>query len=129
MEARMLEALGGRKFFLTLVVIAIGMATHILSPSGLNEAAVALLVGALGVFGASNAAVSMKALGAAQESEAAADITHQVVAVDLSPIESKITALEASIEASNQGLATIAQSVGITNNLLRIAMSNKNDIE
>jgi hypothetical protein len=116
----MLEALGGRKFLLTLIVIAVGMAAHVLSPTGLNESAVALLVGALGVFGASNAAISYKALGA--QAAASEEPSQPVASIPIELLET-ISDLHANVQSQAQTLAAIGQSVDLTNKILQTAMS------
>jgi hypothetical protein len=54
------EKLGGRKFVLALVVIVVGTLVQMFGKNGLSTEFVGLLVGITGIFGAANAAVSMK---------------------------------------------------------------------
>lgn len=61
------EAVGGRKFLLSLLVMGVGTFVQIKSPNGVNESYVALLVGILATFGAANAYVSAKTASGAEQ--------------------------------------------------------------
>jgi apolipoprotein N-acyltransferase len=100
----MLEALGGRKFLLTLIVIAVGTAVQILSPHGVTEAFTALLIGVTATFGASNAFLSAKFAGVQSEQVASPPT------VDVAAIQHEI---ENSLELakSAMGAATEAHSL------------------
>lgn len=57
-----LEALGGRKFLLTLAILALATVIELKTERGISEQFVALLVGVLGVFSAANATITAKAM-------------------------------------------------------------------
>lgn len=63
---KILEALGGRKFLLTLVVLALAAVIELKTERGISEQFVALLIGVLGVFSAANATISSIAMGKQQ---------------------------------------------------------------
>lgn len=111
----MFEKMGGRKFVLSLIVIAVGTAVQILSPHGVTESFTALLIGVAGVFGASNAFVSAKSVGAVSE---ATDVASEpALPAGPSPEqEEQIKALEAQLAQQSQ---VIAQLQSIAKQLLK----------
>ncbi len=105
----MLDKLGGRKFLLTLLIIAVGTAVQVLSPKGVTTEFTALLIGVATAFGASNAWVSSKAMDAASEggSEEAQPV------VDLSPITAELDQVKANLASLSESAQTHAQSLMI----------------
>lgn len=121
----MLGAIGGRKFLLTLIVIAVGTAVQILSPTGVNEAFVALLVGVSAAYGASNAVITSKALAneAKPDSTSAATIDVSPVVYEVEQLKSQIAVLQEGTEAQMQALANIQQGAALTQQLLKAALT------
>lgn len=81
-----MEKFGGRKFVLTLILIISGVLVDIFSSKGISQELVALFVGIMTVYGASNAAISMKALkvessGSQAETAAPVDNSAQVAEI------------------------------------------------
>lgn len=124
----MFESIGGRKFFGFLLVLGLATAVQILSPSGVNEAYAALLVGALATFATANAYVSAKmeaktpepisiSFSAEPGTPSAPDLTasNELSGSDLTP------QLKADVEQLQETVMTLAASVQATNNLLRVA--------
>ncbi len=107
-----LEKLGGRKFVLAILAVAVGTAVQILSPHGVNESFVALLVGITAAFGASNAFVSSKAINA-EANEASGP--------DLSPIEAKIAEIEAQVAGANERTEQVALGLQQMGNSVELA--------
>lgn len=82
-----MEHLGGRKFVLTLILIAAGVLVDTFSSKGISQELVALFVGIMTVYGASNAAISMKALkvegsGSQAEPQAVVDYSAPIAEVN-----------------------------------------------
>lgn len=96
----MFEKLGGRKFVLSLLVIAVGTAVQILSPNGVTSEFVALLVGVAGVFGAANAVVTNKAIS---EGPTSTDLT--------SDLNNRVAGLEQAAATTTQVLEATAKRV------------------
>lgn len=116
-----LEKIGGRKFVLAILAVAVGTAVQIFSPHGVNESFVALLVGITAAFGASNAFVSSKAINAS-----ANEPTSLPEVVDLSPISERLDQIEAlaaqadeKAETVAQGLAKVGEATENTSKLLK----------
>lgn len=131
----MIEKIGGRKFVLTMIVIAVGTAVQILSPHGVTDAFVALLVGVSAAFGATNAIVSRKAIDLemkqieGSETVAAEPVTAQV---DFTPVNGQLAALNSQIATLQevsaiqaQALTGLQQGTVITQNLVKAILSNK----
>ncbi len=116
----MLEQLGGRKFLLSLIVIASGIATAILSPKGLTTELTALLLGVLGVFSGANAVVTSKMAGSEGSEAAPAPIV-----VDLSPIESRLSQVEAQAQAAQGDLQAVARLAENSAKLAQAALGLK----
>ena len=125
----MIEAMGGRKFLLAMICIAVGTAVQILAPAGVNESFVALLVGISGAFGVTNAFVSAKAIGA-EATAPSAPVAPAAEPVDLSPLQADLNAarndignLESAIRVQSEALGNLQQGSVLTNNLLKAALT------
>jgi hypothetical protein len=53
-----LDTLGGRKFVLTIIVIAVGTCVQLFAPGGCNPSFASLLIGVVGAFSAANSFVT-----------------------------------------------------------------------
>ena len=58
MDRTWLDKLGGRKFVLTIVVIAVGTTVQLLAPGGCNPSYASLLIGICAAFNAANSVVT-----------------------------------------------------------------------
>lgn len=59
---RLIEAIGGRKAFMSLLTVLLGTIVEFVKPGGLSESYVMLLVGIVGIFSGANALVSWKGM-------------------------------------------------------------------
>jgi len=127
-----LEALGGRKFLLTLLTLAVGTAVQILSPHGVTTEFAALLVGLTTAFGAANALITS---ATSQPVAAAGETTPQPV--DLGPLEGKVSSLyeavsiqsrqleqtEGNVAALNGALAKVAETADLAAKAAKAALT------
>lgn len=119
---KIFEAIGGRKFIMSLVLIAVGTLVELKTDRGVSASFAGLLVGILGTFSAANAFVT-KTMGSETESseEAAPDLTAHIA-----PIQSDINKIstEAKENAAlmSQTLANIGTSVANQNKILAVLM-------
>lgn len=130
-----LDILGGRKFVLALVSLGTGAAVSILSPKGLSPELVALILGSLGAFSASNAVLSHKAMSSSSEEPAGEDPQPAVATpepVDLSPIYAVISELSSAVgetkakaEAHDNALLTMQAAVDTAQKVARAAVIMK----
>lgn len=129
----MLEALGGRKFLLTIIIIAVGSAVHVLSPKGMSTELTALLIGAMTAYGASNAFVTSSAISAGLGEGAPAPEQQQPVAppppLDIEPwqtaVAETINSLQASVGSHSQAIAGLQQNALNTQKLVQAALQIK----
>ena len=128
----MLDAIGGRKFLLTLLMIAVGTAVQILSPKGVTSEFTALLVGLSAAFTAGNAFNTVKALNASPEGEAPVDEPAAAPAepppqVDLAPIEGRVAEVASAIEQHAGIINELVKSGEIQQKLIQAALRVKRD--
>ena len=102
----LLEKLGGRKFLLALIVLALGTIVQAKGANGVNESYVALLVGVLTAFGATNAWTTV----AGMKADASAPDASVPPEVDLSGIEARLAAAEAQAEQLTSAVLNVAES-------------------
>jgi hypothetical protein len=69
---RLIEAMGGRKAFMSLLTVLLGTVIEFVKPGGLSESYVMLLVGIVGIFSGANALVSWKGMSVGDDSAKAA---------------------------------------------------------
>lgn len=113
-----MEKFGGRKFILTLILIAAGILVDTLSVKGISQELVALFVGLITIYGASNAAISMKALKVDSSTSAPDPAIAEQQAANLTELNGTLNQLSQTIEA-------IGLSSTNTNKLL-MAIISKN---
>lgn len=65
---KLIEAIGGRKAFMSLLTVLLGTVVEFVKPGGLSESYVMLLVGIVGIFSGANALVSWKGMQVADDS-------------------------------------------------------------
>ena len=117
----MWEALGGRKFLLALVILAVGTVVQLKSDHGVTESFTALLIGIMGVFGASNAMVSIKGMQAQSpdEPEAPALATATVApaapaqTIDLEPVTQALGSIQGQLGQLQEATLAHAQSIQV----------------
>lgn len=123
MDSSLMDKLGGRKFLLSLVVLLIGTGVQLYAKSGVTEAFVALLLGALGVFNAANTVVSRAALKVANADspapEEAAEPPPAVIdAQALDSLAGRVNAIEAQVGQHQSALITLGNAVDTVNKRL-----------
>lgn len=122
----MLERIGGRKFLLAIIILIVGTIVQIKSAAGVNESFVALLVGIMASFGATNAWVTTK--GMAADSAPQPDPLPQNEA-RLDELSARITELQYQLANSNQqaeqmagALNEVAKAANLAGNLAKAAI-------
>lgn len=65
---KIIEAIGGRKAFMSLLTVLLGTVVEFVKPGGLSESYVMLLVGIVGIFSGANALVSWKGMSVGDDS-------------------------------------------------------------
>lgn len=125
----MLDAIGGRKFLLTLLVLALGTAVQMLSPKGVTAEYTALLVGVIGTFHASNAFITHTMQGSGEGDGASAPAP---AAPDLGPLQAQLEQQSAAMkqaqevaEVHSQTLANLQQGLELTQRLAKTAIAVK----
>lgn len=131
----MLDAIGGRKFLLALVVIAVGTAVQIIKPGAVDPSFTALLIGVFGAFSASNVYAQKNAPAveeAQQEPSVATDEQQQQPALkssDVVPIfqelSARISEMSTRAESHAAAITTLQQAVDTTQKLARTAIGLK----
>lgn len=129
------DKLGGRKFLLTLIIIGVGALVEVFGKNGLSQNFVALLLGAAGVFGAANAAITLKHGGqvdattagatTGDEANAKADILAPKVEELINDIELTQDTLVAMGDAQAQlrtELETQAKGLALATKLIKSSM-------
>jgi hypothetical protein len=106
----MIERLGGRKFVLTILVLGLATAVELLTTRGITQWFAGLLIGLVGVYGASNVAITRKALMASEG------------AVEAEPAEDNGVVLS-RLETLEQKSEMVANAVSTTNQLIMQAMN------
>lgn len=67
MNKSWLDAVGGRKFVLTIIVIIVGTVVQLFSPGGCNPSYASLLIGLCAAFNTANSVVTAIALKGQQD--------------------------------------------------------------
>ena len=112
----MIEKLGGRKFVLTLLIIAVATVIELLTERGITEAYAMLLAGLVGVYSASNVAITRGALTAAGvTSEEGGE---EALTPPEAPGAPELAALSERLQAQEEALASVAESVAQSNQLM-----------
>lgn len=112
----MLEALGGRKFLLTLIVLIIGTVIEVRTERGISQAFVALALGLVATFHTANTVITNKT-ASVQDAESKSIVDPK--------LDSRIDDLQSSVAALHEGVANIGQSTQISNTLLKAAIQMK----
>lgn len=66
---KIIEAIGGRKAFMSLLTVLLGTVVEFVKPGGLSESYVMLLVGIVGIFSGANALVSWKGMNVGEQQQ------------------------------------------------------------
>jgi hypothetical protein len=107
------EKMGGRKFVLTMIVLAIGTLIELNTERGVSDGFTALLIGASAVFGFSNAAVSMKALTVKEEQgeegveTVTVPVVDEVAKAEIAELQRVVTAQQEQIARATELLRQI----------------------
>lgn len=119
----MIERLGGRKFLLTLIAVAVGTAVELTTARGITTSFAGLLAALVAAYGAANAVITNKGItmnAAAEGTEEAADAVSNV---DFAPIETKLNELAEQQMKQAELLANVGLSAQNTNKLLAAALN------
>lgn len=118
--SELIEKAGGRKFVLTLLAFGTATAVELLSERGITEAYAMLIAGLVGVYGASNVAITRGALtSGAAASEGATE--QPVTGATNNDLEVQLATLAASQDEIKQTVEAVAQNVAMTSQLLTAA--------
>lgn len=130
------EKLGGRKFLLAIIAIAVGTLIEIKGAHGLSANMAGLLAGVVGLFGAANAIVTSKAMSVAGEQSPGNEPTVTEIVdttIIASIVEEQVAKAVKPLEESQIKLAETLSNVGVgvsnTNKLLRVAMGQSQPTE
>jgi hypothetical protein len=119
----MIEQMGGRKFILALIILGVG--TLVQLKSGVNESFVALLVGIMAAFGASNAFVTSRTVGAAGEADGApqpnTELEQRLAQIEQNTTEA-VVALNEKAEQIAGALNEVAKSAETASKLAKAAL-------
>lgn len=122
---KILDALGGRKFLLTLVVLALAALIELKTERGISEQFVALLIGVLGVFNAANAVITTKAMtNEAKVASEAKDVNGPVNSVDPVVHQALAKVLDVQQEQS-EVMQQVAKAVTNANTLLAASITKR----
>ncbi len=117
------EAIGGRKFIMSLVLIAVGTLVELKTDRGVSASFAGLLVGILGAFSAANALTTIKVPGLS-DTPPTEPVAPAAPVIDPAILES-IKEIDNKINASADVLAGIVSSVGATNKLVNVAIKSR----
>ena len=106
----MLDAIGGRKFLLTLLVLGLGTAVQVLSPKGVTTEYTALLLGVVAAFHGANAMITTKTLSASDDS-AQEESVPAPPAVDLTPLHAQLDAQSQALKEASDAVQAHAQVI------------------
>jgi hypothetical protein len=119
--SELIEKAGGRKFVLTLLAFGTATAVELLSERGITEAYAMLIAGLVGVYGASNVAITRGALSSgASEGGSEVPDTTQASAFQ-AETQIQLATLAASQDEIKQTVEAVAQNVAMTSQLLTAA--------
>lgn len=114
----LIDSLGGRKFLLTLLTLAIGTAVQILSPLGVTTEFAALLVGLTTAFGAANAVITATATNAEGTTPAQVDTTE---------LDGQITLVrDFAVQLDGKVMDLTGKVDQVAASLLKVAEANEN---
>ena len=104
----MLEAIGGRKFLMVILMLGVGMGIEILGKNGLSTTMAGLIMGLYTAFSAANVVATVKA----QKGEAPASVepTAPIEPLDMTPITGALSHLVERNAAQEQALQTLQAS-------------------
>jgi hypothetical protein len=107
-----IEKIGGRKFLLTVLAFGTATAVELCSDRGITEAYALLIASLVGVYGATNVAITKGALA----SQAATDAVDTVAAT--ADTEIQLAQLASSQDEIKATVDAIAQNVAMTSQIL-----------
>lgn len=116
---RFLEAVGGRKFFLALLGLGIGVAVDLATERGLSENLMIFMISVVGAFGVTNVAskkVTNPSSSDSDESKVPAELEERIQRLDEMAAE--------QIQAASQRIGNVEQNVLALSESLR-AIANR----
>lgn len=127
---RLIEIVGGRKAFMSLLTVLLGTVVEFVKPGGLSESYVMLLVGIVGIFSGANALVSWKGMSVG-EPQATPSVEPAVAsgaseAAELqTAIVNEVTRIDGDLAAMRAELATQAEGLALATKLIKASLSVK----
>lgn len=128
----MLERLGGTKFLMALIAMAIGTAVELLKPGGIGPTFASLLAGLMATYGVANTVITNKALGTPgviPSDELSVKENNPVQENNAEPLPVgnpvQIDYIVDSLNKQGELLLNIAQSTATTQKLLANALNQK----
>lgn len=119
----MLEALGGRKFIMGLLVVIAGCAMQMYSPKGLTPELVALLLGVSGGFSVTNMLATKDALKFSSQTTPAAPVNEEPEEQEPAPVSN--SDIHARLNKQDEVQQAILQSTANVQKLLAAALQGK----
>lgn len=118
-----IEKLGGRKFLLTIICVAVGTAVELRTDRGVSASFAGLLAALVTAFGAANAYLTANATsgGNAAESDVADAVDGSLVVTGLL---NKVVSLEERVDAKIEEIGHLAQQANQTANQVGEAVVN-----
>lgn len=128
---RLIEAIGGRKAFMSLLTVLLGTIVEFVKPGGLSESYVMLLVGIVGIFSGANALVSWKGMSVGDDSgvpspeqPAAASGVSEVIELQ-NAVGNELTRIDGDMASMRAELATQAEGLALATKLIKASLSVK----
>jgi len=112
----LIEKLGGRKFVLAMIAVAVGTAIEVTTTRGVSGSFAGLLAGIVAAFGAANAVITNRAMSV--EADASEPVGELTPAVDLSPINNELAAVKDIQGRQGQVIEQLAQGLSNNNKLV-----------
>lgn len=128
---RLIEIVGGRKAFMSLLTVLLGTVVEFVKPGGLSESYVMLLVGIVGIFSGANALVSWKGMSVGDDSAKASPEQPAVAsgaseAAELqTAVVNEVTRIDGDLAAMRAELATQAEGLALATKLIKASLSVK----
>lgn len=122
---KVIEALGGRKSFMSLLTVLLGTVVEFVKPGGLSESYVMLLVGIVGVFSGANALVSWRGMSVGQEQPSAEPAGASKVEELQTAVINEVTRLDGEVAGLKQELATQAEALNKASNIMKAMLTIK----
>lgn len=126
---RLIEAIGGRKAFMSLLTVLLGTIVEFVKPGGLSESYVMLLVGIVGIFSGANALVSWKGMSVGDGSgvpspEPPASGASETAELQTAVVN-EVARIDGDMASMRAELATQAEGLALATKLIKASLSVK----